>query len=817
MQRRVSPLLLPALAFAAGAACALRLATAPAMPFPLAAAAGLAVLVTVALSHRLTRLAAAGAGIAASVAGLTLATQARDAAIHTTLRDALDSAFGGFALASLGPGGDHDPVPTRARLLEDAAPGDGFVSLRAEVLEIRLDAAWLPAAGGVTMSVGGRLSAADAGAWTAGRVIEAPVVFRRPARYLNAGVPDMERALALGGTTLFGSVKSGLLVTVRKRGNRVEEFAARLRRYTRRAIASTVGRHSELSAAIVIAVLIGDRSGLPEDVRLRLQAAGTYHVIAISGGNIAILAALVLGALRLPMGGRCAAAVTIAALCLYAAVVTSGPSVWRATTMAIVYLLARALDHRAGPWHAFAMAGVLMVIARPLDLGDAGFLLTFGATAALLAVARRTIDRQQGSGLRTWVAGAALASLATEIALLPIAASTFSRVTAAGLLLNFVAVPVMGIVQVAGLIAVAALSADPVAAAAAWAAHAGATVLVESSRLVDAAPWVTARVPPPGETLVVCYYGSLAGALWVARKTARLVAVAGVAGAGLLIVSGIPLGGAGGGAPPGTLRLTLFDVGQGEAMLLDLPDGSRTLIDTGGAPFGSGTFDIGGRVLAPALWARGVRSLGGLLITHGDPDHLGGARSVVADFEPGQVLEGIIVPGHLPSAEVREAAQESGASVALLRAGMTWRAGGARVRVLHPPDPDWERPRVRNDDSVVLEVVYGTVALLLTGDAGDAIEQAIVPQLTPSPVRILKAGHHGSRTSTSRQLLEAWRPQYALISAGRGNRFGHPTPDVIGRLESVGSRIYRTDRHGQITLTTDGRSVEVTTFTGGRR
>jgi competence protein ComEC len=99
---------------------------------------------------------------------------------------------------------------------------------------------------------------------------------------------------------------------------------------------------------------------------------------------------------------------------------------------------------------------------------------------------------------------------------------------------------------------------------------------------------------------------------------------------------------------------------------------------------------------------------------------------------------------------------------------------GLRVRVLHPPEPEWERQRVRNDDSVVLEVTYGHVAVLLLGDVSAGIERSLVPQLTPAPVRILKVAHHGSRTSTSQELLDAWRPQVALISAGRGNAFGHP-------------------------------------------
>ena len=124
---------------------------------------------------------------------------------------------------------------------------------------------------------------------------------------------------------------------------------------------------------------------------------------------------------------------------------------------------------------------------------------------------------------------------------------------------------------------------------------------------------------------------------------------------------------------------------------------------------------------------------------------------------------------------------------------------------------------MRNDDSVVLEVTCGDVALLLTGDISGDVERAIAPQLTHARTRILKVGHHGSRTSSSPALLESWRPQIALVSAGRGNTFGHPTPEVIERLESIGARIYRTDRDGEITLESDCKSVVVRTFADEKR
>src|SRR6185503_533252 len=150
---------------------------------------------------------------------------------------------------------------------------------------------------------------------------------------------------------------------------------------------------------------------------------------------------------------------------------------------------------------------------------------------------------------------------------------------------------------------------------------------------------------------------------------------------------------------------------------------------------------VGRRVLAPALWARGIRSLDALLVSHGDPDHLGGAVAIADDFRPRQIWEGIRVPQHLPTEELIHDAARLRIPIAPLRAGETMRlddVDDVQLRVLHPPPPEWERRRVRNDDSVVLEVVDGDVTMLLTGDISAEIERAILPQLTRSRIRVLK-------------------------------------------------------------------------------
>jgi len=813
--------ILPALSIIGGALCAPILGSAAGWLLWLLPA--LLVASVIAWRYGVSRTTVACLTLGFWVSSVVLTSSALDRARHPALRQLLEREFGGFEISTLGPEADHDPILARAVLIEDASPREGYVSLRVDVTALRLMDAWHPVEGGVIVSVGGAAPRDRVLEWRAGRTIEAPMVFRRPARFLNDGVPDFEEAAARDGIALFGSIKSARLVQLVSHAGPIDELAADIRAHVRTALAAWVGPHSPVSEAIAAAVLIGDRTGVPDETRDALQAAGTYHVIAISGGNIAILAAGACALLALVgIRGRPGALLTIAVLIAFATVVTAGPSVWRATVMAIAYFVARVVDQRTPVWQAMAVAVAIILVTRPLDLADPGFLMTFGATAALIEGARRGVAllpaglqspsrsamAARPTAVLSWIVATLIGSLAVEVALLPVSASAFSRVTSAGLILNLLAVPAMGVVQIAAM-AVTLINESPLLAySAGWTTHIAASALISSADLVKAAPWLAARVPPPAVWLVLVYYVALVATV-IGRGHLRLASAVVYLAALVAVVSGADVTrfGRTGAA---LLRLTVFDVGQGESMLIET--GAHTLlVDTGGAPFGGG-IDIGRRVLAPALWARGIRSLDALLVTHGDPDHLGGAVAVADDFRPRQIWEGIRVPQHLPTQDLMHEAARLRIPITPLRAGETMHLDEVQLRVLHPTPPDWERRRVRNDDSVVLEVVYRDVAILLTGDISADIERAVVPRLTPARIRVLKVAHHGSRTSSSSALLEQWRPQFAVISCGRGNRFGHPTLEVLQRLEAIGATILRTDLDGQIELETDGRLVRRRTF-----
>ena len=455
-------------------------------------------------------------------------------------------------------------------------------------------------------------------------------------------------------------------------------------------------------------------------------------------------------------------------------------------------------------------------------LFDTGAWLTYGATLAILIGTPSLMARVQPS---TWLGRAAFAlfasSLCAEVALFPIGAFVFSRVTAAGLVVNFAAIPLMTIAQVSGMALLAAAALVPAAVPAlAETAHRSSWGLVESARLVDLAPWVTTRLAPPALAVVVSYYlgwliwWGVRDARWPGRRAialvraVRVIGLAAATGAGLWVVLAPALN----TRLTGTLEVTFIDVGQGDATLVRAPGGHAWLIDAGGA--GGGSFDVGRRIVEPVVWARGVRRLSRLVLTHGDADHAGGAPSIVRDLSPSEIWEGVPVPPDPLLRAVREAADASGALWRMVQRGDVVAAGAIQATVWHPPPADWERQRVRNDDSVVIDLRDGDVSIVLPGDVEAAAESALAALLPPAPIRILLAPHHGSATSSTWPMIRGAKPSLVVISVGRGNRYGHPHRAVLDRYRDAGVPVWRTDLDGAITVRTDGRTAQVTSFTG---
>lgn len=717
------------------------------------------------------------------------------------------------------------PTPVRGVLEEDAArTPSGAIRLMVWVTQVHDSGGWRSVPGRALLHVQGDLAAGAYGAWTAGRRIEAPASMRWPAVLQNPGGADPLVQRLRRAYVLTGTIKSAALVQVSP-APWWDEAAAAVRRHVRRAAGELFATHPT-TGAIVTAILIGDRAGLDPTLTSRLVDAGTYHVVAISGGNVAIVTLVVVLALRhLVRSPRAMALGALAMVAVYGWIVAGDPSVQRAVTAACVWLTAEAAGLRAPPLRVLSLVALLVIALDPLIVIMPGAWLSFGATTGILICAERiarsvvggtgvtthsrTVARRAAAALVTLGA----ATLAAELMLLPIGAWAFSRVSLAGLLLNFAAIPAMAVIQIAGIVAVAFVDAWPIAARSASAAARVATIgLVDSAHLVDWVPWLAWRTPPPPAWVIAVYYAAV-GILISGRGARASRAIAWTTAASTAVAIALAPGVRHRAPPAGVLRVTILDVGQGDASVVQFPSGQVLVVDAGAS---TESFDTGARVVTPALWALGAPRVDWVAFTHADSDHIGGIEAVVAEFAAREVWEGVPVLQDGRRAALREAADARGVVWRSLHRGDRWEVGGTIVDVVHPPPPDWERRQVRNDDSIVFRLRHGDLEVLLTGDVGIPVEGDLVRDDDRRAVRILKVAHHGSRGSSSAGFVRAYRPWAAVVSAGRNNPFGHPAPEVLARLDNVGTTTLRTDRDGAVMIETDGRVVSMRTWTGRR-
>jgi competence protein ComEC len=622
-----------------------------------------------------------------------------------------------------------------------------------------------------------------------------------PTSFRNPGGFDYAAHLRRGGILLTGSARAERVAPLT---GDTPSWPVAVRRWATGAIASAL---PEGSAALLAGLLLGERAGLPREIDDAFRRAGTYHVLAVSGFNVALVGSSALALLALLGAPRRAALLAAGgALAGFALVVGGQPSVLRATLMGLLLVAAALIERESRLGNALALAALALLVVHPGDLWDPGFQLSFAATAGIVYLTRPAAAWLGERGVRRPVALALGVSVAAQAGVLPVMLAHFNQLSLVGPAANLAVVPLAGLATLLGMLALAATAVSEGAASLVW----PALWLVLLG--LRAAVWLAARIPgamvhlpAPGPAAVLAWYLALALVPHArARRGARAAAVALLAAAvGLAAWPWLRPG-------DGRLRVTVLDVGQGDAILVEAPDGPRLLVDAGAG--GPRRFDVGARVVAPFLWNRPVAALDAVAVSHGDADHAGGIPAVLGHFRVGEVWE----TGRWPegTAGARAAIERSGVRRRQLAAGQRLWLGEVLITVLGPePGPPAQRI---NDESLVLRLDWRGFAMLLAGDIGAGGEAGLADRGAPLRAHVLKVAHHGSRSSTSAGFLEAVRPRVALVSAGRRNPFGHPSPAVLARLAGAGARVYRTDRDGAIVLETDGATLHVTRWAGRR-
>ena len=563
-------------------------------------------------------------------------------------------------------------------------------------------------------------------------------------------------------------------------GEDAPEDPERTEREERPAVGSPKEPGERPGVALARAFLLGQGQALPPAQREAMRRLGLAHLVAVSGLNVGMVAALLMALLlRAPRALRLLGA--LAGVCAYALLVGPLPSLLRAVLMSVAVAVALLLRRLPQAWNGLASACVLMVLLDPSWVRDPGFQLSVAATAGLLALVRPLASRLRWGG---WLGPPLAVTLAAQLATLPWALAAFGRFSAVSPLANLVAVPWAGAalgVSLAWAVGRLALGdwADPLLVA----LDLLAAPLAWLERL-PASPWISVAVR--AEWWAV--WGATALLAWWALRPAGWPAglARGLAAAGLLATCAT--------RPERGLEVVVLDVGQGDSVLLR--DGGRTLLVDGGGWRRPG---FGGRVLAPALGALGVRRLDVLAVTHADLDHCAGAADLLAEIP----VRELWLPAGI---------EESGCAARLLaggRAPVTRLAAGDRRAIgrwrLLALGPEREPAsaaarRSDNDASLVLLGAAGGRTVLLTGDLEARGESALLARWGAEALAcdLLKVAHHGSRSSTTPRFLAGARPRLALVSAGAGNPYGHPADPVLRRLEEAGAAVLRTDRDGMV-------------------
>lgn len=551
-------------------------------------------------------------------------------------------------------------------------------------------------------------------------------------------------------------------------------------------------------------------SPLDPDLKDNYKKVGLAHLLVASGTQVSILVGVCLALvryLRIPLG---LGVVFITFINILFAVMTGcGSSILRAAIMGEITVIGVGLNREGEIYNSLGLAALILMIFDPLVIFGLSFQLTFLATWALVYLAPILEEKMkifpafQCGVLRAFPPLLSI-SLAPILATMPITLYNFNQFSVAALLVNVIVMPWVEILTVLGF-ASTVLGAVflPVAAV-----LNGTLLLIlklfnEIVYTFSSIPGACLYFPAPPFFIVLAYYAGLV--MWVEgfmnkRNLLKysLLCLALFIWAAAFSPSSAIKG----------LTISVIDVGQGDSILVESPSGKCMLID-GGPKYKRG--DAGRRYVLPFLHKKGINKLDIVVLTHPHDDHVGGLPSVLKDLPVGLIFDSGQPHTSRAYLDFLNLVAQKKIPYKLGRAGQTIDlGGGVKGEILNPQVPFIEESAL-NNNSIVIRLVFGKIAIMLTGDMEKEGERRVLAWGADLRSQILKAGHHGSRTSSSIEFLEAVQPETALISVGVKNSYHHPHPSTIKKFEEMGIKVYRTDLAGNIVVSTDGEKYLIST------
>jgi competence protein ComEC len=727
----------------------------------------------------------------------------------------------------------------------------------------------------------------------------------RDENFRNPGVLPLTEYLERKGYDATGVIKSSLLI------ERIDDAVvflplAWIYEWRERLQHEFGARFSAETAGVLEAALLGNRYNISRAAAERFRAGGTFHVLVISGLQIAFIGGLVFFITR-SLTQRRILQFVIAATFLWAYTIAVGAdaSVARAALMFTLVVFARVVWRRSNSLNVIGGSALALLVWQPENLFDPSFQLTFLSVLAIVSFAVPVMQSMQRVGSwrptretpyppacarwfrvlsealfwseRRWQAEiaasnisyrlfktpcaarlerwhvqklvrlaftAVVVSASVQIGLLPLMVIYFHRLSIASLALNIFVGVLMAALAFVSLAALLVSHLSP------WLAS-PLVILTEKIdwtmiHLVD--PFTHLRVasirlphyPGWSAAIYVLYYlllGFIVFAVarwnplwpvWIVKRGNKLFSPSRLRWATVAfgsIFAVVVLHPHSAVRPDGRLHVDFLDVGQGDAALLTMPDGTTLLIDGGGRPninrpgidegeepFERDTRTIGEGVVSQYLWSRGMDRVDYVLATHADADHMDGLNDVARNFKTRGAIVARTPADDEEYSRFAVTMKQTGVPVEMIGGGDVLRFGDVSAQVLWPPPSRDESAPSRNNDSIMLLVHFGDRSLLLTGDIEKQGETAVLREGINLHCDIVKVAHHGSKTSSIEDFVTATRPLLAVISVGRTSMFGHPNKDVVERWRASGAEVMTTGQRGTISVVTDGRELKVSTF-----
>ncbi len=615
----------------------------------------------------------------------------------------------------------------------------------------------------------------------------------------------MKKAVLLKKTSTYSGYHQAMLMVKEK---------------CRQILENTAGKDAPVFEAIVL----GEKTGLDSEIRMRYQLAGIVHILAISGLHISILGMGLYKLIKRVGFGIWPAGIFSLAVMLQYGMMTGGSvSTLRAVTMFLIAMGARITGRIYDMPSAVSVTAMMILAESPAYLLDSGFLLSFGCVLGICVASERicALAGAKRKGTKVFCE-----SVALWLVTLPVMLKFFGEASLAGLILNLAVLPSVGVVLAGGVAAmILGFVSIPTGRVMIFPARVLLFLYERLCELAGRSRWCTWIGGEPEIWQITIYYAILVAVLLIGQyikesdqtKISRKQHILRISGIVLLNLSILTLGNQSFrySFKTQTLQITCLDVGQGDGILIRTPDNKHYLIDGGS----SSQSELGRYCLLPALKSMGISCLDGIFISHTDKDHLSGVQELLEYMEKGLTTiraAYLVLPGWTEPPEawtdLASAAQKAGIKTVTGNAGNIIRSGAAAFEILWPEST--ARGKDVNEEAMVMELTYGDFRMLFTGDIGADTEKKLLSAGCLNDIDCLKVGHHGSGYSSSEEFLKKVKPELSIISCSSTNTYGHPSPETVKRLKDCGSQIEYTMKNGAIILETNGKNLRIRRFCG---